>query len=205
MTFAARVAFGPTALDLDVQDRAPSAKPDLAAVAGDMQERVKRTLEANKASYATDLSNPAQSLSSTLWSDVQTSKINSQINSAVISAFRIPPQQVALSLEPLQEWEGYVTEVGRESFTARLVDVTARRKLEEEEAEFPISDLSDTDREQLKLGAVFRWVIGYQRSLGGTKRRVSQLTFRRMPAWSKRDLVRAAKKARSFARSITWE
>ncbi len=72
-------------------------------------------------------------------------------------------------------------------FAACLVDVTAGQRTEEEMADFPIADLSDDDRKLLAPGAVFRWVIGYQGSRGGTKRRVSQVSFRRMPTWSRRD------------------
>jgi len=110
-----------------------------------------------------------------------------------------------LSLQPLQEWEGYVAEVGDTTFTARLVDRTAGRFVEDEAAEFPIADLSDNDRGLLAPGAVFRWVIGYLRSRGGSKRRVSQITFRRMPAWSRRELREASKAAEHFLKTTAWD
>jgi hypothetical protein len=109
------------------------------------------------------------------------------------------------SLEPLQEWEGYVISVDPEQFTARLVDVTAGQRVDEEVAEFPLSDLSDDNRVLLKEGAIFRWVIGYLRSPGGNKRRVSEVTFRRLPAWTKKDLESARSKATKLAREIAWE
>ena len=46
----------------------------------------------------------------------------------ITSAFGAPE----LSLQPLQEWEGYVTAISEESFSARLVDRTAGRSIEAE-------------------------------------------------------------------------
>jgi hypothetical protein len=111
----------------------------------------------------------------------------------------------ALSLQPLQEWEGYVLDIRADTFTARLADVTAGSKLEEEIAEFPLADLSDDDRQLLAIGAIFRWVIGYQRSPAGTKRRVSQVTFRRLPAWTKSELKQANKRAQELVTGIIWD
>jgi hypothetical protein len=128
-----------------------------------------------------------------------------QIDDAISAAFPSIAPPPTISLQPLQEWEGYVTEIGPETFTGRLVDVTARRKTEEEMADFPICDLSDDDRELLAPGAIFRWVIGYQRSKGGTKRRVSQITFRRLPGWTRKDLARAKDIAAELSREISWE
>jgi hypothetical protein len=110
-----------------------------------------------------------------------------------------------LSLEPLQEWEGYVTEIREESFSARLVDRTAGKSIEAEAADFPIADLSEDDRKLLVVGGVFRWVIGYQRARGGSKRRVSQVTFRRMPSWSRLELIESAKLAGRLVDAITWD
>ena len=73
-------------------------------------------------------------------------------------------------LHPLQEWEGYVVEIGDTDFTARLVDLTAGSSYEEEEATVPLNELSDNDIVKLRIGSLFRWVIGYERSPAGTKR-----------------------------------
>jgi hypothetical protein len=73
----------------------------------------------------------------------------------------------------LQEWEGYVLSVEPETFTARLLDITANARTEQEVAEFDKSELSEADRELLREGAVFRWVIGNQITRGGQKRRLS--------------------------------
>jgi hypothetical protein len=110
-----------------------------------------------------------------------------------------------LSLQPLQEWEGYVTEIGPEKFSARLVDRTAGNTTESEIAEFPVADVADDDKLLLIVGGVFRWIIGYQRSRGGTKRRVSQVTFRRLPAWSANELKEAEAAAKVLTGTLVWD
>ena len=99
------------------------------------------------------------------------------------------------SFNPLQEWEGYVTQIDEEVFYARLLDMTARKQVEQEEVKLPISDVSFDDLALLSAGAVFRWVIGYQREPGGTKKRVSQIVFRRMPRWTPNDFAAAKAEA----------
>ena len=62
----------------------------------------------------------------------------------------------------LQEWEGYVVSINETEFTARLVDLTDRRAFEEEEAEIPLEEISESDAARMKVGSIFRWVIGYR-------------------------------------------
>jgi hypothetical protein len=106
---------------------------------------------------------------------------------------------------PLQEWEGYVTEIGEETFTARLLDLTQDGVVEEEEADFPIAEISDTDQSVLQPGAIFRWVIGYRRTPAGTKERVSLIVFRRLPAWGERELQENRRKAEILAALLQGE
>ncbi len=114
--------------------------------------------------------------------------------------------QAALqSLQPLQEWEGYVTAVGDHEFHARLVDVTARSEIEEEAATFPLDDVAEKDMYLLVEGAVFRWVIGYLRDRSGSKRRVSQIVFRRRPAWTARELSQVKSRAQRIEKELVWE
>lgn len=175
--------------------------PDIAAVAKVFNERVGQTLYAEKHKKI----GPTQDASSNSTVQIENHGLNRRLDSAVQSIFARPLRLPRLSLEPLQEWEGYVSTISEDRFTARLIDITAGKKREEEFAEFPISDLSDSDRDLLKEGAVFRWVIGYLRAPGGSKRRVSQITFRRMPAWSSSELKSASLKAENYEREIRWE
>lgn len=97
-------------------------------------------------------------------------------------------RQSSPHLNPLQEWEGYVLDVGPDNFTARLLDLTAGSSIEEEEAEVPIEEISEQDRVRVQPGAIFRWVIGYERSPAGVRKRVSVIVFRDLPAVTERDL-----------------
>lgn len=117
----------------------------------------------------------------------------------------MPQKGVALdnSFVAEQEWEGYVTEISDEEFSAYLVDLTNAGI--EEEAVFSIDEVSDIHRSLLKEGAVFRWSIGYERGKGGTKKRASSIVFRRLPAWTKRDIAKSIEEAEQYQTSITWE
>jgi len=86
-----------------------------------------------------------------------------------------------------------------ERFIARLLDLTAESNYEEEEAEIPVSELSAEDRALLEVGRIFRWVIGYERSPGGTKKRISHIVFRNLPAWTEQELRDARIWAKSTA------
>ncbi len=104
----------------------------------------------------------------------------------------------------LQEWEGYVLEISSDSFTATLYDVTANRGIADEEAEFPLDELSESDKRLLKPGAVFRWLIGYRIKASG-KERTSQLVFRHLPQWTQKDYTRLGGKAQKISDSLKWE
>lgn len=100
-----------------------------------------------------------------------------------------PPQVPCATFHALQEWEGHVLDVGKEEFGARLIDLTAGGTHEGEEATIPRQDVSDHDAKKLRVGAIFRcWVIGYERTAGGSRRRVSQIVFRDLPAVTESDL-----------------
>ena len=99
-----------------------------------------------------------------------------------------PLSKPTASLHALQEWEGYVTEIKDTDFTANLLDVTAGEKYAGEVAVIPLEEISEADAARISTGSVFRWVIGYERAPSGNKRRVSQIVFRDLPAFTKRDL-----------------
>jgi hypothetical protein len=104
----------------------------------------------------------------------------------------------------IQEWEGYVEDIGDDVFAARLVDLTSQAA-PEERAELPLADLTLEQRSELRTGAVFRFTIGYEKTPGGQRKRVSQIIFRQLPRWTQRELedARAAGKARAHA--LRWE
>ncbi|WP_131679668.1 hypothetical protein [Metapseudomonas furukawaii] len=102
-----------------------------------------------------------------------------------------------------QEWEGCVTWFDDKQFHAHLLDLTNEGI--EEEAVFDIGEISSIHHDLLKEGALFRWSIGYQRQKGGTRSKVSSLVFRRLPAWSARDIERSKKEADDLLADLQWD
>ena len=122
---------------------------------------------------------------------------------SIIALPRLPQiSQAQATFHAIQEWEGYVLEKGECEFTARLLDITAGSSQEEEEVSILLAEISDDDLNRLQPGSVFRWVIGYERSASKTKRRISQIVFRDLPAMTKQDLSHGEKWAKNIIHSI---
>ena len=104
----------------------------------------------------------------------------------------IPPltdKKVRDSVVSLQKWEGYVLDVSKTSFNARLIDLTERGT--EEDAEFDLSEVSQDDLQLVAGGAVFYWSIGYLSDPTGRRRTVSEIRFRRLPAVTPEEYAKA--------------
>ena len=94
----------------------------------------------------------------------------------------------------LQKWEGTVLKKGDQSFFARLVDLTAPNI--DEEAEFALEEVPESDVSLMEEGAIFYWDIGYLDQTNGQRLRASSLRFRRLPAWSGAELSEAENRAK---------
>ena len=92
----------------------------------------------------------------------------------------------------LQKWEGYVTEVSDDTFSARLIQIKGQGG--DQEAEIFLQELDESDRKLVEPGAVFYWSIGYDDRPSG-RQRASRIRFRRLPTWSAREIARAKKDA----------
>lgn len=92
----------------------------------------------------------------------------------------------------MQKWEGYVIQVGKDTFTARLVSIVGEGP--DQESEIYVEEVAPDDRLLIEPGAVFYWSIGYLDRPSG-RLRASILRFRRLPVWTKRELEDAAAKA----------
>lgn len=128
-----------------------------------------------------------------------------QVPDGHASVLDLPPRPrrvPSATFHALQEWEGYVLEVGEEAFEARLIDMTVGGTYEGEEATIPLLEISDHDAKRLRVGAIFRWVIGYERTTGGNRRRVSQIVFRDLPAITKSDLRAGQEWAANMFKSL---
>ncbi len=102
----------------------------------------------------------------------------------------------------LQKWQGIVSEVTDETFTAQLLDLFDPSN--EEVAEFELEEVSRGDLCLVRPGAVFYWSIGYLTEPSGSRSRTSVLVFRRLPAWSEKDIEQAKSRARELQNSFGW-
>lgn len=91
----------------------------------------------------------------------------------------IPPRR----FEILQRWEGVVVERTGDDFTVELRDLTSSKGTTEI-GELCMNELSEDDRSMVREGAVLYWNIGYETSPAGSRRRVSDIRFRRSPVWT---------------------
>ena len=101
------------------------------------------------------------------------------------------------------EWEGLVVEVKTETFSARLQNVKGTEVDFVEIAEFDLSDVSQGDRDLLKPGGIFRWVVGLE-ARSGTRQKYSRIVFRRLPAWTQRSLKQADQSLKDMMSEIQW-
>lgn len=111
----------------------------------------------------------------------------------------VPPRErfVALSL-----WEGVVEAVDDEVFRARLVDL--KGGLPDFDAEIHLAEVAPSDRQRVVRGAVFYWSIGYLDTASGQRKRESTITFRSLPAWTRKDVDEARRRAKEIADEIGW-
>jgi len=99
----------------------------------------------------------------------------------------------------LQKWEGTVLASAEHEFTAILRD----KGEPDEEATFDVEEVPEGDRPLIAPGAVFHWSIGY-RDRRGQRTRESIICFRRLPAWTRRELDRAAQEADETISALHW-
>ena len=103
------------------------------------------------------------------------------------------PPSFTDSFKAIQKWEGYVIEVYEETFLARLIPILGEGA--DQEAEIYIEEVEPVDQVLIEPGAVFYWSIGYLDKPSG-RHRDSYIRFRRLPAWTRRELKAAGEKAK---------
>ena len=107
------------------------------------------------------------------------------------------------TFHPIQEWEGYVVQIKEEEFVANLIDLTAGHSHESEEATIPLAEVSERDASHMTIGSIFLWVIGYERSPGGTRKWVSQIVFRDLPRMTESDFLEGQAWAKRIAAALS--
>lgn len=105
-------------------------------------------------------------------------------------------------LNVLQEWEGHVYAVEDDKLSAQLIDMTADSPDKTLEADIPLAEISEHDADNLTVGSVFHWVIGYESSPEGGKKRISQIIFDDLPRVAGTDVTEGREWARKTAKSI---
>jgi hypothetical protein len=96
--------------------------------------------------------------------------------------------QARESFDVKQKWEGYVLEVGGETFLARLVPLIGEGT--DLEAEIYLEEIDEEDRQLVTSGAIFYWSIGYLKRPSGTYR-TSFFRFQRLPPFGASELKEA--------------
>lgn len=104
----------------------------------------------------------------------------------VIGPQRLPDVSDEARFVALQKWQGRVLDVHESTFRAALFDLIDG--VTEEEAEFQFDDVREDDLPLVQEGAVFYWSIGYRTDGTGERSRVSLIRFRRLSAWTQRDV-----------------
>lgn len=105
----------------------------------------------------------------------------------------------------LQTWEGFVTQVEGEEFCARLSDLTDQSDNDEEVVTLSLSEVDQDDRELVRPGGVFRWIIGYHQRPFERRESFSSIVFRRLPAWTAEDLRAAQVQSEKLADAFHWD
>lgn len=89
-------------------------------------------------------------------------------------------------------------DVSGTEFTARLTNLADGHSEDDPgdlEAVFALEEVSRADRASIQPGAIFYWNVGYYDDPSGQRHRVSDIRFRRIPAWYARELELAAREA----------
>lgn len=105
-------------------------------------------------------------------------------------------------LSLLQQWEGVVSEISGDYFWADLKDLSGLSK-NSEVVELPLSDISEKDKDILKVGSVFYWSIGYEKKEYGQITRISEIRVKRAPKWTTRMLDQAGEEAERLLTKLT--
>ncbi len=89
-----------------------------------------------------------------------------------------------------------------DAVVVQLIDLTAGHTHESLEAAIPLTEFTDNDLETMKVGGLFRWTIGHDRSTEQTTDLVSQIKFLDYPKVTKSDFLNGRVWARQIVELI---
>ena len=100
----------------------------------------------------------------------------------------------------LQLWEGKVVFVDEEKneFVSVVIDKT-NPEFPDEKVTLSTMEIDPNDNHLLEAGSIFYWSIGYVDTPGRPRSRVSRIRFRRLPAWSKKEVLKAKETGAALA------
>lgn len=98
------------------------------------------------------------------------------------------------SFRLLQRWDGTVVSLDDDTFTAVIRDKTNPLNYDEE-VTISFEEVPPEDHGLIMRGAIFYWSVGYSEGPGRPRERASRIRFRRLPAWSEREISDAANRA----------
>lgn len=104
----------------------------------------------------------------------------------------------------LQSWECVVKAFDIQRIVAVTKDLINRDN-PDEEIEVDLETIPEADHDLIQLGAVFYWHVGYLKDAKGTVMRGSVFRFRRLPAWSRKDIENASLKADELRKILVQE
>jgi hypothetical protein len=107
--------------------------------------------------------------------------------------------------KPLRNWEGVVETLSEKTFTATMRDTENKDDRGEEQFEIDIEDVDEGDRDLVVPGGIFYFTVGYRIRRGGTRIKGTEIVFRRMPRWSKKDIQRAKERADKLLELMTGD
>jgi len=109
------------------------------------------------------------------------------------------------SFSPMAEWEGYVNSIADGKFFVSLVNLKDPSGSTEEEAEFSLNDLTAFEQEEIEVGSVVRWVVGFEKLANDMRQRVSRVHIRRLPSYSESEIGNAIRDAEKFNEEVNWD
>lgn len=95
---------------------------------------------------------------------------------------------------PLQVWEGVVNDVDHDAQVMQVVLTPRMRVDEPHTADIELQWVADQDLDLVKPGAVFYLTL-FKRTTKGSISNSQELRFRRLPSWSKSQMVEIDKRA----------